>query len=332
MRPWMYVVLILLALTGIGLFSFMIYKSIESHKKMLEIEKSIVEQKTLMDGITRSSSQYMTKKDLEDFGKSNNLNLDTIKKDLEKLNGTITSINKVSVITNGFTGSNLPSNSTIANPTPTNNTVACNGEQKTCPDPFGFQKNSQFLNLNEPIKDQTIPIGKVGFSAWQKNPWQLTIHPREYKMYSVVGTDEQQRQYFYNKVIVNVEGKDHVLDISKTETKQEYPEPKFTWFNPRIFLGIDGGMTLTNIRGEFTPSLHFGVASYGRYKNQPDFSILQLGIGIGTVKNNVHFYITPFAYNFGKHLPFLNNLYIAPSVSFNTGSEVLVMLGLRVAL
>ncbi len=320
-------------ITIFSLLVLIIFNQIESNKKQLAIEQQIVNQKELLDGIVRSQSEYMSKKDLESFIKDNNLNLKAIKSDLDKLKADVVAINIVLVGSLGQKGSNIPSSSTgPKNPDPIPEPKCPDGT--VCPniDPFGYLKSQQNLSLNEDFGTVKVPIGSVGFSAWKDKPWNIDIKPREYNIASVVGKDENQRHYFYNKVTVNVDGESHELPIKSAATKEEYPEAKWSIWNPRLFVGVDGGVGVNPVEGKFTPSINLGIMSYGQYKNQPDFSVLQFGAGFDAVSKTPQLIVSPGAYNVGKHIPFMTNMYVGPSVHVGTDANVSVMMGVRVGL
>lgn len=305
----------------ISLFGIIIYQQIQMNKQQTAISESLSAQKELIDGITKSSSQYSTKGDIEKFIKDNNTSLEAIKKDLDTLNAKINTVNVVTVRSNGQIASNLPSTSTTPNPNP----IASSN------DPFGFLKNQQHLSLNENFGDIKVPFGKVSFSAWQEKPWAVAISQREYKVVNVIGTDENNKNYVYNKFSVSVDNKNYDIKITKSETKQEFPSSKFS-FNPRLFLGVSGGVNANQLKGEFTPDISVGLFSYGRFKSSPDLSIAQLGIGVGTVSQKPQLTITPISYNIGQHIPLMTNAFVGPSLHINTIGDLSVMATLKVGL
>jgi hypothetical protein len=320
------------AVLFIGSLGFIIYKQVEISNRQLAIESQVVAQKNLVDGIVRSQSTWTTKDDLDKFIKDNGVNLKAIQDDLNKLHGEVTASNLVTVNSQGQHVGNLPSSGT--GPTNPNPTVLTCKDGTPCPnaDPFGYNLKQQNLNINENFDDKKVPIGQVGFSAWQKDPWSIDIKSREYNVSSVVGTDENKRMYFYNKFTVKVDGKDYDLPIKKATTEQVYPEAKFSWFNPRLYMGADGSVGLSPVKGEFTPNLNVQIMSYGQYKNQPDFSILQVGAGYGTIAKRPELVVTPVSYNVGKHIPLMDNMYVGPSLSVGTDGNVFVGGGIRVGL
>lgn len=320
-----------------GALAFIIYRQEEINKRQLAIETEVVAQKQLVDGIVRSQASWATKDDLDAFAKANNVNLKAIQDDLDKLHADIAAVNVAVATSRGQNGTNIPSTSQgPGNPNPpTPVTVPCpSGGSVTCPntDPFGYQKEQQNLALNEDFGTVKVPVGTVGFSAWQQNPWDIHINPREYHSTTTIGTDENQRIYTYNKLEIKSGDKSYTVPLTSSKTEQIYPEAKWSWWNPRLFLGADGMVGVNPVRGEFTPNVSLQIMSYGRYKTQPDFSVLQVGAGYGTVSQRPQFMISPFQYNVGKNLPLMNNLYIGPVISVGTDGNVGVGGGIRVGL
>jgi len=311
------------AVLTIGALGLIIYNQIQIKNQQTAIQTQLVEQKQLVDGIMRSQNQYATKADIDKFAKDNNVNLSAIKDDLDKLNAHVTSINVVIASSLGQRGTHIPTTPGPVNPTPID---------PNNPDPWGYMKAQQNLALNEDFGSVKVPFGQVGFSAWQQKPWSIDIPQRDYNVATVVGTDENQRQYFYNKFSMTTGGKTYDIPIKSATTKQEYPSPKWSWWNPRLLMGLDGGVNITNVKGEFTPSVNVGIMSYGQYKTIPDFSILEVGVGYGTINKTPQVLVTPVAYNIGKNLfsPLMNNTYIGPSLQIGTDGSVGAGAGLRV--
>lgn len=311
----------------------MIYNQVQNNKRQLAIESQIVQQKELSDKILRSQSEYASKKDIETFIKQNGFNLKAVEDDLKKLKADVNAVNVILIGSLGQKRDNIPSSGIGSiNPNPIS-PIKCK-DGTICPnqDLYGYLRSQQNLLLNENFSNIDVPIGLVGFSAWNSKPWSIDIKPREYKIISVVGKDENQRSYFYNKVTVMIDGKAYDIPIKNAESKEEYPEPKWSWWNPRLFIGVDGGIGLNPIKPEITASLNVGIFSYGMYKNQPDFSVLQIGAGVGVVSQKPQVVITPVTYNVGKHIPLMNNMYVGPSLHVGFDGNVGAMLGIRVGL
>ncbi len=321
----------------IGILGLLLYNQEQIKNQQTMIQTQIVAQQQLVDGIVRSQSQYASKDDIQHLAEANGINLQAIQDNLAKLNASLVAVNIITTDSNTQNQTNVPSTNTgPSNPNVVKPvTIACpGGGTVNCPntDPFGYMAKQQNLDLNEDFTTIKVPFGTVGFSAWQQKPWDISIAAREYNVDTVVGTDENQRQYFYNKFTVKVNNKDYDIPIKNATSKQEVPAAKFSWFNPRLLMGADAGININHVKADFIPSLNVGIMSYGQYKNSPDWSILEVGLGYATVNKTAEVVVTPLAYNFGRNLlaPFMNNTYIAPSLSIGTDGSFTVGAGLRV--
>lgn len=330
---------ILLIVAGIlvfGALSFTIFKLVENSKRQAAIETSMVAQKDLLDGIVRSQSQYTTKADLDKYITDNNINLKSIQSDLDKLNASVVAVNVIVSSSNGQIGNHIPGSGTgPANPNPTIPTCP---DGTVCPnaDPFGYMKTEQDLALNEDFGTLKVPFGVVGFSAWQKEPWNINIKPRQYNVDSVIGTDENQRMYVYNKFTMKVDGKDYDVPIKAATTKQVYPDAKWSFLNPKLFITTGGALNVTSlpVNGTFNAGGTFGFISYGKYKSSPTISILQVGAGYSSNKNEPAVIINPVNVNIGGIFPagVVSNTYIGPSVQITPSGNVFVGANLSIGL
>jgi hypothetical protein len=329
-------------LIGIGstivvlMLGYMIYNQEKIKSQQTALQSSIIAQQALVDGIVRSQSTYATAADLAKFAADNDINMKAIQANMKTLNDQLASVNVITADSTGQHTVNVATTSTgPANPKPpTAVTVPCTGGSATCPnqDPFGYQAKQQNLALNEDFSTIKVPIGSVGFSAWQQNPWDVQIAPREYNVDTVVGVDENQRQTFYNKFSVKVNNQSYDIPIKTATTEQVTPKATFSFWNPRLLVGMDGGVDVNAVKGAFIPSLNLGIMSYGQYKTTPTLSVLEVGIGADVVGKTGELVITPVAFNFGNQFfhPLMNNTYVAPSVSIGTTGNITVGAGLRV--
>jgi len=316
----------------IGILGFIIYKQKEISDRQIAIQTQVAKQAQLADNITRSQNEYSTSKNLDQFIKDNNLNFDAIKNDLNKLHAEVNAANTVSIHSNGYTASNLNSTSTgIKNPEPTK--LNCDGKEINCnPDPHGYYVIQQKLSLSEPFNNIQIPIGLVGFSAWQDKPWEVDIKPREYKVVNVIGTDENQRTYFYNKFMVKTDGKTYEVKIDNAQTEEVYPSAKLSFWNPRLYLGAAGGFNIGSTRGEANANLQFSFLSYGRYRGQSDWVFLSFGPSYQLDAKKLALIVTPFSYNINSIFPLFKNVYLGPSFTLDLNSNFAAMLGVTVGL
>jgi hypothetical protein len=325
------------SILALGALGFIIYNQIDIAKQQQAIQNQVLQQKTLIDGLVQSSNTYTTKSDLNNFVQLNTSALQAIQANLNSLGASITAANVVTTNSQGWVANGVAStSSTPSGSKEPGTTVACpSGGSVTCPngDPFNYQSNLQTLALNENFTTLNVPIGSVSFDASKQAPWNVDILPRKYNVTSVIGTDENQRIYVDNQFNVLVNGKTYNVPITTAQTQQVFPSPKLSWWNPMIFAGLDGGLSLNKfpiVQGEFAPSVNFGAISYGKYKTSPDWSFVQVGASYGTVSKRVMVDVTPVAYNLHTLLPLLHNTYVGPSLHISTDGTLYGELGLRV--
>lgn len=313
---------ILLIASGIiivGLLGFVVYQQFEMKAMQTQITNSLVAQQTLLDGITRSSAQYATKNDLDAFAAANNVSLTAIQQNVATLGATISGMNNVVVSSGGQIATNLPSSNTTPNPAPpATTTVNCNGTLIPCPsdDPYNYTKAEQNLSLNETFGSSQVPIGTVGFSAWQSTPWQVNIAPRTYDVSNVIATDQSGKQYLYNQFNITTNGKTYSLPIKSAQFVQQYPAKTFSWWNPRLVMSVSGLADITKPKADFAPGIGVGIMSYGNSLSSPNLSILQVGMGYAALTKTPTVSINPISYNVGKSIPghLVDNTYIGPSI------------------
>jgi hypothetical protein len=291
------------------------------------IETSVVESKNIGNGIVREQASYVTKKDLENMIKDQGMDLSAIKKDLSVLGASVNGISTVKVITQGYEANHLPSSNVTPRP-PETNTNAANVNQ----DPYKYQTSTQWLSLNEPIDKENIPFGKVGFSAWEDKPWSVQVSPRTYSSTTVLGKNEEGRSYAYTKFEIEVDGKKYTIPITEAKIAEEYPTPSFR-FSPRLYLGVDfGAVANPPMHFELMPNLGLSFFSYGQTKINPDWTFLTLGLGYETQTKGIALSLSPIDYNIAKHFPFVENLYLGPSVSLDPKGNVVLYIVIRVGL
>lgn len=337
------------SLVVVALLGIILYLQYEMKQQQATIAQNQIAQQALIDGITKSSSQFATKGDLDNFITQNGVNLKAIQDSVDQLNGTITAANSIQSDSQAQTATNDPSNSTgPANPNPiATTTVPCNGTTAICPnaDPFGYQKVQQNLTLNEDFAAipatttggvsspaTQVPMGTVGFSAWQADPWNVTIPARQYNVNSVIATDQNQQMTVYNKFSVSVNGKEYDVPIATAKTVQQVPTSSFSFWNPRLNIGVAAGVDVNPVQGEFTPSIGMSAMSYGKYLTQPDLTVLGVGAGYGVISKRPQLVITPITFNLGQVVPLIHNTYIGPSAVVGTDGNVGAELGIQVGL
>lgn len=307
----------ILTILVICMGGFIVFKEIQNEKMITEIQKSVIEQKQLLDNISRAQSSYASKEDIENFAKQQNINLDVIRKDVQGLNAEIKGINGITVVSKGQNDNNLPSTDTTPRPDHVS-------PDPSVPDPFGYLSNAQNFDLNEKFSNVDVPFGKISFSAWREKPWDVNVIERKYSITSVLAQDENGKHYSYSKFAIQSGGKTYNVKIDDNKFIEEYPASKMSWLNPKLFMFANAGVDVSSapISGEFTPGVSIGVISYGKTKVNPSMSFLQLGIGYGVVNKHLEFSLSPIQYNLGQHLPLISNTYIGPTIQTNLQGHI----------
>lgn len=337
--------LIILAATVLtaGTLVFIIYNQHQLSVQNQAIQTQVIATQQLADNISRAQSTWASKADLTNFAKQNDINLQPVLDNLKTLNASLTAINQATANSTGQHATGIGSTGTTPTSPEPVVSVECNGKQIPCPNPdtFGYLAKRQELALNEDFAAPAgtsavaVPLGTVGFSANQQKPWDINILPRDYNLITTLGTkdDGTGQQVAFNQLTIKVNGKNYAVPISKNQFLQQFPTAKFSWFNPRLFLGVSGGLDVTSLKGEFSPDVSLGIMSYGKSLTSPDFSILQVGIGYNVVAQKPQVSIMPFSYNVGQMAkPLINNLYLGPVLDIGINGDITVGAGFRVGL
>ena len=310
---------------------FIIKLEYDLNAKQAELNHSIIETKQLADGISRSQSQYVSKDDLNKFGDDLKLNLDIIKKDMASLHANLEGINNILVLTPGYHQSGLGSSSSVHLPGTSNTSIPL-------VDRWGYLTSQQFLDLNEPMADgkPAVPWGRVGFSANLEKPWDLNVFPRSYSVSTVLATDASNKHTVYNKFTITSQGKTYEIPIQSSKFEETLPQSQF-YFNPRIYLGLSTGVIFSPSavpapKAEATVSAQVFLGEYGKVKSNPEFALGGIGLAIETQSVRPAVILTPGSWNIGHHLPLVNNLHIAPSVTVDSKGHLGVLGGIFVGL
>ncbi|KKN60988.1 hypothetical protein LCGC14_0526130 [marine sediment metagenome] len=301
------------------------------------LQSQLVEMKQLQDGIVRSQAKYASKEDIEKLAKDIDLNLAAIEDDLEGFNAKVQGISVLLAQSIGRDQTDVPSTSTRPKPVDVPTPFICPGTGEPCEDSYGHLTNAQLLALSELFPDGLeVPIGDVTFESWKENPWTTLQHPRDYHVTTVLGQDEDGRHYTYHKFEIGVAGERHTVPITNSEFIEEYPEPSFHWWNPRVGIGVYGGVGFNTsplpdesvVLGAVSPTVSFSPFSYGKTKVKPDWVFARVGVGYDLVQRSVSFSIAPAMLNLGTEIDFVQSTYIGPVVGADTDGNVSVGMGL----
>lgn len=306
------------------------YDMIQSQKMM---ELKVVEMKELHDKTMRSQGKYATRDDVEKIIKENGVDLSSLKKDLGLLDAKIVGVITTSANSKGFTGKNLASTSVTPNTDEekVKTILECGNEKLECPN-SEYLNNRQVLALSENFGQTAVPLGEVGFSAWQKEPWDLSIKSRKYTSTTVLSTNDDGRHFAHNKLIVEVDGKQYTIPITNSQLREVFPDKKFR-FTPRIYMGLDGGLVMApDPQGDVVPNAQLSLFSYGKTKLDNDWTFLGVGVGYETQQESINLMVSPINYNVGKPIPLIDNMHVGPSISYDFEGNLGMFLGVRVGL
>lgn len=310
---------------GLGLLIWILLLQQALHAKQTELENNMVTMKYLGDGIWRSQTDLVSSEELQKTIKDLNVNLDLIKDDLKKMKAELQAVNSIVVSTPGYNGHDLPSDG--SRPGPGTQTIPCKNGICENPDKFGYLNNEQVLNLKEPFSPEvSVPVGKVTFKAWEPKPWNAQIDPRNYKVTTVWGEDENGKKFAYNQFEIEVDGKTYKVPIKDAKLVQEEQKAKLS-FNPRLYLGLMGGVNFNSPKGiipEMIPHVSVFFASYGKTKASPQWALGGVGIGIQAQQLTPAIVVTPITYNLGVEGGFIRNIHVAPSVAVDINGSVTV--------
>jgi len=203
---------------------------------------------------------------------------------------------------------------------------------------FNTQKPDKYIDKEKISRSyddvdivRTMPNGEQLPMGWVKyhpalndeDPFTVFNYPLEYYT-TIVKTENEDGLFSYsvdayveNNYVKKVRGKKFPLHIKNVTFEEKLIKDKKFRFNPRIALG--GAFNDKNI----FPMLNVSLWSYGRTKRDMDW---RFGIfGAGAYSSNGSTYgalsASPFEYNLGNHIPYIENLFIGPTFNFTTGGD-----------
>jgi len=316
---------VLLLIMGLA---FVVKYQYDKIQELKATTTKVVEQKDIGNGITRSESKQLTRKELEKLIKEKYPDLALIKKDMRENGAKMKGFHTVSIVTPGLEETNLPSTDS----TPSTDPKAPKPGDSVI-DRYGYFGSTQWIELKEPFSDGTkVPYGRAGFSAAQENPWSLEVTSREYSATTVIGEDKEGRRIAYSRVTITADGETYTVPISENKLVEEYPKAKFR-FNPKLNLGVQfGAVANPPAHAEVTPNVDITLFSFGKSKENPSWTFLGVGAGYATQTQAPVLTVAPVRYNVGEPLPLMNNLHLGPSVSLDVDGNIGIYIGIAVGL
>lgn len=335
------ILLVIIGLITASALGFIIYQQHTFNQQALQIQQSIIEMKQLNDNVVRSQSQYVNQKGFDDFVKQNQVNLDSIQKDIASIGGQIAAVNVVVANSQGQNGKNVIS--TITQPfvpAPNQVPVNCADKAQNCqPDPFNYHGTTQTLQLNEDFGKVAVPIGAIHFSAGSvdNKPWNYEILPRTYNIDNTIAHTPDGQTLVYNSLSIKAGDNSFTIPITNSSTVEKFPANSFTFWNPRLALGISTGANFGNglVKPEATPSLSISISSYGKTTSDPDVRFFSVGVGYNMIAQKPAVEFSPAQFNVGKMFTggkLINNLWLGPTLGVNTAGGFQGSIGFQVGL
>lgn len=292
------------------------------------IESQQIKFKQLEEQITRSSTNTITKDEIENLLKSYNVNYSIIQNDLQTLHAEIKAINVSKSNSIGQNNINVPSTYIeqvpITNPIPTHDSFALDINH-------WYGRRASYV-LEENFGKIKIPFGITSFEAAQdpKQAWDVKIYPREYQSITITSEKEDRTIVTHNSFQIKVDGKQYLIPINDSITQQVALTPTFK-FNPMFFIGLNMGLT-NKLNYDVVGETSISLLSYGKYRVNPEFSLLQFGFGYSPITKSTNIIFTPVAYNLNEIVPFLRNTYLYSSINYSFNNEYSVNIGIKMSL
>lgn len=280
--------------------------------------QNVTGQADLGHGITLSGEKPGSSKDVEGAAKDAGVDTDTVKRDAKSKGAELTGTNTTTFGPSGGTKTGLPS--TTSTPVPPRVPPASSAAPTPPVTPVPahpFERTVERLDLHETYAglSKPVPLGFVEFQASKpEGPWSQTLFPRRYTVATVLSTQEDGSHDVYSRVGLDVNGETFTLPIAKGLWTETRPEPKLRW-SSKLYLGPSFGVSiLPSLATSSSASLQFSIASYGQTTTLPSFAFGLLGVGFDFSQKKPVFAITPAAWNVGEPMPWIDSLYLGPSL------------------
>jgi len=204
---------------------------------------------------------------------------------------------------------------------------------------FNTQKPDKYIDKEKMSRSyddveitRTMADGEQMPTGWVKyhpafegeDPYTVFNYPIEYYT-TIVKTEKEDGTFSYsvdayaeNNYVKKVRGKKFPIHIKDVKFEEKRIKDKKFRFNPRI--ALSGAINDKNM----FPMLNVSLWSYGRTTRDMDWRFGILGVGVYGNDGTTYgaFAASPFEYNLGNHVPYIDNFFVGPTVNFNTGGDV----------
>lgn len=326
-----FVLVVLVALIIVA--GYFIYKNLTEENARLRSD--ITEFKKLTESLVRSSTTWATKDDLKNDLKNflKKEDLKALEDDIKKIGARLTAVGKtVGVISNKV--AKLEASDSEGPENPDTDLRFCDDGRLI--DIHNYTKAPQFKLITDV---NMAPLTEVQFDASKKAPWSYNVYQREYKLITAVSKKDSGQLVFHHNLEYSVPEKSnqtYKVNLISSEYKQTPTPNQMFWLNPKLdgnfFIG---GNVYGFAQGPGRPftilsmglDLGLTLSSYGETKVDSWFRLFRFSLGYNIERRAGHFAFAPIAFNLGKPLPLLTNLYLSPQVGLDTAGGLTVNMG-----
>ena len=174
-----------------------------------------------------------------------------------------------------------------------------------------------------------LPEGWVKYHPYWKGDDKLVQFHYPLKYHTVIVRSEHENGTFAyhteawieNDYVKSSKGIKYPIEFESVRFEENPISDKKFRFNPRV--GLGGSFTNT----AFFPSLDCSLFSYGRTIVDMDWRFVDMGIGGAGLNDKEQDFtligsFSPVQYNIGKLLPIVENIFLGPTMSVDTNSDV----------
>lgn len=311
------------------IIAYFVQKKLSNENAILRNE--VIQFKKLTEILVRSSNKWVTANDLE-FQVKNFLgkkDLAVLKSDLNKLNSNLIAVG----LSVGMINKKVSKIEKSDREGPENQNVKrCNDGRLI--DIFEYTKNPQIKK----VKDfNEAPIANVQFDASNEKPWSYEVFSRSHKLVTIIGRKESGQLTFHHKLEYSIPSdnvkKWYFIDLNSSNYIQAKLKNRMFWFNPILDFNFFAGgriFSFVNNGNQVSIGMDIGLSlsSYGETNIDSLFRLLRIGAGYNARSQCAHFSFAPFAFNSGKFLPLLTNLYLTPQLAIDTTGGLTLNLGI----
>jgi hypothetical protein len=296
------------------------------------LKSEVVQFKQLTESLVRSSNKWATKGDLGRYMRFvlTTAEFDILRNDMRELGASVMSVGR----TVGSLGRKISGFEKSDKKGPLNDSteiIKC--EDGRIVDTYGYTRAPQIKELTD-ISD--APLARAQFNAARGKPWNYEVYKRDYHLSTVIGKKDDGQLVLYHSMKYMVPGKSnkkYPIELKTSEYLQAPESDKMFWWNPRLDFGaFAGGGVYGSHIFSFGVEFGFSFSSYGATKVDSLWRFFRISAGYDAHNSAGHFSLSPIAFNFGRPLPLLTNLWAIPYFSSNTSGTLSVGLGIGLQL